>query len=430
MAFRVQEVSTKQQEQQWLDVARTVYRDDPTWVCPLDGEIKGVFDPKKNTYFDGGEAARWLLLDGSGQAVGRIAAFYNNRRANKFDVPTGGVGFFECINNQEGAHMLFDTGRNWLQARGLEAMDGPVNFGENHMHWGLLVEGFTAPGLGMPYNPLYYKDLLESYGFELYFTQYSKHMDMAKSLPERFLKIADWVAQKKGVEVCHARKKELKKFGEDFRTIYNDAWRHHEHFTEITPAMMQEQIKMLDLLLVEEFLIFAYVNGDPAGFIVCLPDLNQIIKPFRGKPSIWQLLLLMWRKRNGFKWYRDRGILTRGRVIIMGVRRRYQQYGIESAMMKHGMEHIPKLGFQEMELSWVGDFNPKMRAVLEQTGGHDAKLHYTYRYYFDPAKRGQRSTIITVNSKEADLKERTGQSAKPEPTEPESAEPTAPSADV
>ncbi|HOI32992.1 MAG TPA: hypothetical protein PLC47_09515, partial [Bacteroidales bacterium] len=139
------EVKTRAQERAFLDVAREIYKADPVWVCPLDKTIAGIFDSKKNIFFRQGEACRWILRNDQGKLIGRVAAFINRKKAFGYKQPTGGMGFFECINDQNAAFLLFDQCKEWLKTKGMEAMDGPINFGENDNFWGLLVEGFTHP---------------------------------------------------------------------------------------------------------------------------------------------------------------------------------------------------------------------------------------------------------------------------------------------
>ncbi|HVW99827.1 MAG TPA: hypothetical protein VHA52_05270, partial [Candidatus Babeliaceae bacterium] len=163
--MRIVEVQDKQAKKAFLNAARNVYKNDPNWVCPLDNEVETVFDPQKNNFHQHGKCTRWVLIDKNGNPVGRIAAFVNNSKAYNYEQPTGGIGFFECIDNEEYAFALFDTAKEWLQQQGMKAMDGPINFGENDSFWGLLVEGFTQPSYGMTYNPPYYRAFFEHYGF-------------------------------------------------------------------------------------------------------------------------------------------------------------------------------------------------------------------------------------------------------------------------
>jgi len=398
-SLTLQPIQTKAEEQRWLDFPRELYTQDPNWISHLDMEVRNVFSPKKNPFFEHGEAIRFLALR-DGRVVGRIAAFINAKKAAKFDVPTGGTGFFEAINDQAVAFALFDAAREWLTERGMEAMDGPINFGENDRFWGLLIDGFSPPGYGMPYNPPYYQAFFEDYGFGLYFSQVSKHLMLDKPdiFPERFLRINQWIKEKGHVTTEPARRKSIKKYAQDFLTIYNDAWQFHENFTPMSEAQVMTMIKQLNQVLIEELAIFSYVDGEPAGFVVALPDLNQIFRPWNGKINLLEGLKFMWRKRNQYAWYRKRGILTRARVVIMGVRPRFQKFGVETAMVVDPVEPVRAMGFKEIELSWVGDFNPKMRAVLDATGAEYAKTHHTYRYYFSEEKREEqrRSSIIPL----------------------------------
>ncbi|HVX26541.1 MAG TPA: hypothetical protein VHB70_09385, partial [Parafilimonas sp.] len=124
---------------------------NPNYIRPLDNEINAVFDTSKNKNFKYGEAKRWVLKDDNGRLIGRIAAFTHEKYINKgTDYTTGGIGFFDCIDSDEAAKILFDAAKNWLQSKGMEAMDGPINFGDRDKWWGLMVEGHDkAPIYGM-----------------------------------------------------------------------------------------------------------------------------------------------------------------------------------------------------------------------------------------------------------------------------------------
>jgi hypothetical protein len=136
------EVNNKVQEQTFLQVHVALNQSNPNWIRPLDKDVIAVFDSKQNKAFKAGEATRWLLLNETDQPIGRIAAFVNQRYKNKGDdILVGGIGFFDCIDSQPAANLLFDTARAWLAQRGMQAMDGPINFGERDKWWGLLVSG-------------------------------------------------------------------------------------------------------------------------------------------------------------------------------------------------------------------------------------------------------------------------------------------------
>jgi GNAT superfamily N-acetyltransferase len=386
------EVVSNSQKQLFLDLARTLYKNDPNFACPFDGEINGIFDPKGNSFFKHGEAIRWILSDDDGKVIGRIAAFINTNKAFSFDQPTGGCGFFECEENKEAAFLLFNTAKAWLKEKGMEAMDGPINFGENDNHWGLLVKGFKPQGYGMPYNKAYYQELFESYGFQVFFEQYSYHVDRTKPFPERFAKIAEWVSKKPGFKFEHFKFSNSEKYIQDIIEVYNEAWRFHDNFTPIDIDDIRKMAREGKGVLEEDFIWFAYHYGKPIGFFVAMPDINQILRKMNGKLDFWNKLK--------FFYYLKRKTITRTRATIMGVIPKYQRLGIESAIFwKMDKAIKAKKHYTEVELSWVGDFNPKMISIYESAGGVREKTHYTYRYLFDRNATFRRTAIIPLENR-------------------------------
>src|SRR5688572_26056931 len=135
--MKITEVTTPELARQFILVNVLLYKNDPHYIRPLDKDINEVFDPLKNKAHVTGETRRWLLQDDAGRYIGRIAAYYNPKYRNKGDgFKVGGLGFFDCIHDQVAANLLFDTARHWLQSKGVEAMDGPINFGERDKWWG------------------------------------------------------------------------------------------------------------------------------------------------------------------------------------------------------------------------------------------------------------------------------------------------------
>lgn len=393
----IEVVKSEKEKKDFLKVPKILYKNDPNWACPLDGEINGIFDPEKNSFFRHGSAVRWILKDSDNKLIGRIAAFINENKAYTFNQPTGGCGFFECINNKEAAFLLFDTAKAWLEEKGMKAMDGPVNFGENDNHWGLLVDGYMPQGIGMPYHHAYYKDFFYEYGFKVYFEQYSYHLDLKKPFPARFWKIAEWVAKKPGFSFKHFSFKESDKFIADIVHIYNKAWQFHENFKPMDPAVIKEMMDDMKMIVEEEFVWFAYHNDEPIAFFVMIPDVNQALRHINGKLNLINKLKLLYHLKNK--------TITRARITVMGVVPKFQKAGVESAIFWH-MDKVMKKKphYNELELSWVGDFNPKMQSIYEAVGGVHAKTHQTLRYIFDPSIPFERAPIIAAEPKESDLK--------------------------
>lgn len=370
----ITEVSNLKHREQFLDCAREIYKNDKVWVCPLDDNIEAIFDPKKNNFHQHGQCTRWVLHSEDGKLIGRIAAFINEKKAYQYEQPTGGIGFFECINDQNAANLLFDTAKSWLEQRGMKAMDGPINFGENDSFWGLLVEGFTAPSFGMNYHLSYYHRLFESYGFKTLYQQITNHLDIYKPFPERFTKIAQWVAAKPGYKFKHLTVKGFDQFAEDFIEIYNDAWRDFESFVPIRKETVMESFTKMKPIMDEKLVWFAYINDQPAAFVVILPDANEFIKPLKGKLGFIQKIQ--------FAYYRWKGA-RRMRAVVMGTKKKFQNHGLESAIFIKLKEYVLPLNqYEELELSWVGDFNDKMLALHDATGSVFGKRHLTLRKMF------------------------------------------------
>jgi hypothetical protein len=378
--MQIIEVKTPKDIKEFIDFPKRLYKGDPNWVCMLDSELEATFDPKKNHMFRHGEASRWILNDENRKTIGRIAAFFDRMRSSVYRQPTGGIGFFEVIEDKEAAFALFNTGKKWLFSHGMEAMDGPINFGENDNNWGLLVDGFMQQGYGMPYHKKYYREFFEAYGFRNYYEQYSYHREVhgkdgkIEEFPPRIMKIADWLTKRPGYSFQHFETAKGEKFINDFVEVYNSAWAvFKEDFTPLDHEALDATFQKAKPIIDEDIIWFAYFNDKPIAFFILLPDLNQIIKPFNGKLHIWNIMR--------FIWARATHKMTRMRAIVGGVHPAHQNSGVESAIFFKLYEVFKfKPWYKELELSWVGDFNPKMTAIYEALGAQKAKTHITFRY--------------------------------------------------
>jgi hypothetical protein len=401
--MKIVEVISSSDKTEFLRFPVVLYSNDPHWVCPLHSETESVFNPLKNQAFRHGEAVRWILKNDSNETIGRIAAFIDHIRSEANSQPTGGMGYFEVIENREAAFVLFDTARNWLADRGMEAMDGPINFGENDVNWGLLVDGFMQQGFGMPYNKKYYREYFEEYGFRKYFEQYSYHRivrgkdNKIEMFPERMVKIAEWLSKRPGYSFRHFEFSDSEKFINDLVNVYNATWSvYKDDFTPLDPLFLRETMKKTKPFLDEELIWFAYFNDKPIAFFILYPDLNQIIKHFRGKLNPWNFFR--------FIWFRATHKMSRMRAVVGGVNPSYQNSGIESAIFLQLYNVFSrKPWYKELELSWVGDFNPKMIAIYEALGAVRAKTHYTYRYMINsnlPFKRYREEIAERIHSRQ------------------------------
>lgn len=370
------QVTDNKTKQDFHNTGRLIYKDDPNWTCPLDIEIEGIFTPDKNKSFLHGKAERWIVYNDKKTPIGRISAFYDKRKLEKWDQPTGGIGFFECIDDQSTANLLFDIAKNWLIDKGLEAMDGPINFGENFNHWGLLVNGFLPQSYGMQYHKPYYKSLFENYGFKVFFNQYSYEVS-PKNFPERFWRIAERMVKNPSINCEHFQYSKGKKYINDLLNIYNETWAtFKEDSTSLNYEDLETTLNEAKSIIDEELIWFVYKDNEPAAFFIMFPDVNQILRKLKGKLDFISKLK--------FLYYKKRNIISRTRVFVMGVKPKFQKMGLESAIfyqLKSVFEKNPH--YKKIEMSWVGDYNPRMMRLFETTGAKHTKTHSTYRCLFD-----------------------------------------------
>lgn len=382
------EVTDKRLEKDFLLMPFKIYKGDANYIRPLDKDIKAVFDQKKNKAFRFGECKRWLLKNDDGEYIGRIAAFVNKRYKNKGDEQkTGGVGFFDCIDDQTAADMLFDVSKNWLMQQGMEAMDGPINFGERDRWWGLLVEGFEPPIYLMNYNPPYYKKLFEDYGFKTFFHQLCFAMKARTTLEDRFRESSAKYEAQPEYRAKTIDKKNIRKFAKDFVEVYNKAWAGHDGNKEMREEVAFRMFKGMKPIIDERIVWFVYHNDNPIAFFINIPELNGIFKKYNGKFGLFQKL--------HFLLSNERKTLTKFTGIVFGVIPEYQGLGVDYYMIYQAAKVIQnQTHYIDYEMQWQGDFNPKIINISKHLGAYQSRKLTTYRYLFDRTKEFKRHPIL------------------------------------
>jgi hypothetical protein len=390
--YQLQEVITRKDKKEFLLLPVSLYQHEKHWIRPLDKDVEDVFDPAQNKYFQNGECIRWILQNSdNGQTIGRVAAFIDRSSANNNEQPTGGMGFFECINDPNAAFILFDACKNWLLERNMEAMDGPVNFGDRDKWWGLLTDGFQEPNYCMPYNFPYYTNFFEAYGFQNYFNQYTYHRKVSKEdVADEIFTKARRFEQNTSVRIEHIVKKNSKKYALDFASIYNKGWANFSGVKPITPEHAEALLKTIKPIMDERLLWFAYYNNEPVGFFLMIPEINQIVKHLNGQFNLFSKLK--------FAWLLRRKTCTRILGLIFGVVPELQGKGLESAMVMAFAKEAwkPEFPYNDLELNWIGDFNPTMMRVAEKIGARIRKTHVTYRFLFDRNKEFNRAPKVNA----------------------------------
>ena len=382
------EVNTPQLAREFIQVNVLINRGNPNYIRPLEKDIRDVFDPKKNKAYRFGEVIRWILKDDDGQSIGRIAAFTNKKYKNKGDeVPTGGIGFFECIDNQDAADQLLDVAKHWLMQKGMQAMDGPINFGERDRWWGLLVDGFDPPLYCMNYNPPYYKDLFERYGFKKFYNQICFSLRTQDPLTKKFIDRHAECAKNPDFSSSYMKKDQLKKFAKDFTVVYNKAWAGHGGVKELSEAVVMKMFLSMKPVMDEKINWYVYYKDQPIAIWINLPDLNQWFKHLHGKFSWWHKLKFLWVKKTK---HCDKFV-----GLVFGIVPEWQGKGVDSYIIVEGSKVIqPKPLYEKYEMQWIGEFNPKMVNVAENLGTYRSRTLTTYRYLFDRTREFKPHPIL------------------------------------
>ena len=375
--YTLVEVTDKKTEQAFIELPVELYKDCPYWIRPWDHDIQNVFNKEKNPCFkEGGECVRWLLANEEGKYVGRIAAFINKKTCDLDKYKVGQIGFFECINDQDAAFQLFERSRKWLEERGMEAIEGPVNFGERIEWWGLLVEGYDEyPVYAMPYTQPYYKKFFEAYGFQDYFKQFIYRTRLVmESLSKIVVWKADRILKNPDYTVLTYGDIGKEKAIEALLEVYNKAWNLEVHGVDgITREQVEAIYKSLQPIIDKDLIYFAFYQNKPIGFFLMFPELNQVVRHLHGKMDWWAKLKFLYY----FKCKKVDVALGQ----LFGVVPEFQGKGVEAAMIKRFTERIIEGGkqYKYLELNWVGEFNPPMIHLMEYIGAKVARTYITYR---------------------------------------------------
>ena len=379
MKYLIKNVSSKDDEKDFLECPIHIYKDDKIWVRPLDSDITSVFDIKKNKALKKSEVRRWIVKDESNNVCGRIAAFYSVSELRKRDgIKTGGIGFFESDNLPEVANLLFNTSIKWLKDCGIQAVDGPINIGERDRWWGLLTEGFTSPNYCSNYNPLYYKDFFENYGFQNYFNQYSYERIVKSNLNPLISDKAKRIEESGDYHCENLSLKNKKKYAADFAEIYNQGWAKFPGIKKMSEQQVELIIKSISPILDTKLTYFAYHKNKPVGFFIMIPDINNIVKRLNGKMNLLGKIRFFLMMKYFLK-------PTKAVGLIFGIVPSHQGKGLHGYLVNEFAKNVFNNNFQykTIELNWIGDFNPSMMKVCNEIGANIIKTHVTYRFLID-----------------------------------------------
>jgi GNAT superfamily N-acetyltransferase len=369
--IEISEVSSRREHNAFIKFPWRIYANDPAWVPPLIIERKTFLDPKRHPFYRHGDAALFLARKNR-EIVGRIMASDDPNYNSLHQSNVGCFGLFECINDRDVAAVLFEGAARWLREKGRTEIMGPIDYSTNYV-CGLLIEGFQfPPTILTAHNPPYYRDLIESCGFTKakdwyawWFADPAKAAARLRPLSERFQK--RWP-----VTIRAGNLKNIRQESRRLRQIYNQAWKHNWGFVPFTEAEIEFMTHELKQLVIPEFALIAEVGDEPAGFILCVPDINVALRHINGRLTTFGLPIGLVK----LLYYKSR--IRTARLIALGVIEKYRRAGIAEMLVLRIVEDaMIKRGFAG-ELSLTLEDNFMINRFLEAIGAHRYK---TYRIF-------------------------------------------------
>lgn len=363
-------VYSKRDQKQFIKFQWQIYRGNPYWVPPLLMDRRKLIDREKNPFYKHAEAD-FFLARRDGEIVGRIAAIVNHNHNNEHKESIGFFGFFECINDQHVADALFSTAKAWLKDRGVTAIRGPASPSVNE-EYGLLIEGFDKrPAVLMPYNPPYYAALIERAGLQKIKDLYSYEVKEETAFSERLVRVSEMVKKREGLTFRTLNIKEFDKEVERIRDLYNRAWQYNWGAVPMTDEEIEALARDLRPIVIPELVIFAESRGEPIGFSLSLPDLNEVlIRNKRGYLIPGLVRLLLYKKT-----------ISKVRIVVLGVLREHQMTGAAAVLFYETGKRGVELGYHRGEAGWVLEDNHSMVRAAQMMNGERQK---TYRIYQGP----------------------------------------------
>jgi hypothetical protein len=361
-------VEKRSELKDFIDLPWKIYAEYPKWVPPIKKEVRRMLDTGLHPFWEFSERILFLARRGS-NTVGRIAGIID-RHHNEFHGEQMGIwGFFECADDPKAASSLFSSVETWARWKGMTFVQGPLNPSINY-EAGLLIEGFEyPPALMMTYNPPYYPRLVESCGFTKEKELFSFLVKWPYRLPEWLERLAERLAQKKGIRIRAFRLKDPVPELALVREIYNDCWSKNWGYVPLSDHEIREIGKSMVQIADQDLAFFIYYEGEPAGVCVILPDINPLLKRLNGRIGLPGLLkFLLYRRK-----------ITGLRGLLFGVKEKYRQLGLPLLAFRHLYEVVRRKGiYRYLELGWTLEDNESINFLVEEAG---AKIHNKYSIF-------------------------------------------------
>jgi len=373
--FQLKRIETKKEWSDFIELPWDIYAGDDNWVPPLKIAVKDLLDVRKNPFFK--HATMYpIIAYRDGKRVGRIVAVVDDNHNKFHKEQTAFFGFFECINDQKVANALLDEVAKWAAARGMVTLRGPMNPSTNH-ECGLLVEGYDQPvGVMMTYNPPYYEKLVEAWGMTKAKDLYAYDIDGRKvKFSEKLMAQAERLKKRGYVTFRTINMKDFDGEVERILAIYNDAWEDNWGFVPMDDEEFRHMAKDMKAVLDPELLLIAEIKGEPVGFALTLPDVNQAIKKIKnGKLLPTGIFKLLWNTKGPGR----KKTINRCRILTLGIKKAYRNYSIGPLLYAEYYRRGPALGYPIGEASWILEDNKPMNKALEHMAGERTKVYRIY----------------------------------------------------
>lgn len=371
-ALVVVPVETAADMDAFIKLPYRLHRDDPAWIPPLLMERREVLDPKKNPYLKRAAVKMWLAKRGD-KIVGRISAQMDPLAAKIRGPEEGHFGMIAAEDDPAIFEALTGTAEDWLRDQGATVVFGPFNLNINE-ETGVLIDGReTVPMMMMGHDYGYVTDRLSALGYGKVRDLNAYVWEVGAELPAT-LKAFEKRAPTKGMVVRPINMKDYRNEVRRLGEIFNDAWSENWGFVPMSQDEVEHMANQLKPLIVPDLVWFVEMDGEPAAFLVCLPNINEAIADLNGKLLPFGWAKLLWRlKVKGLK---------SARVPLLGVRKKFLNSMLGPFMvgsiMYNMFREVEKRGIETLEMSWVLEDNTAMNRLAEQMGGQHYK---TYRVF-------------------------------------------------
>jgi len=368
--LEIKEVTRPEELRQFADLADIIYKNDPNWVAPIQllerAIIKGFNKPQNP------QNPSTLLLAREGKNLrGRIGVGIDSALNQSMGTREGYITLFECVNDYPTAEALFDRATGWLRERGMDLVRGPNSKTGDDNYRGLLIEGFDGPPYFMnPYNPDYYPEFFDRYGFTKDADFFAFHIDLARYPADLYGETIKKAMQRFAVRIDKVGFFRLERDITDIKTVIDESW--PEDWDDLLPPSREDLLfmsKKLRWIMPMDGMLIARSGDRPVGFVIAMPDYNQALKPLNGRLLPGGILKFLWYKRK----------ITAARIMVLFVVPEFRRKVVAEALFHRLIAAGKGQRYTRAEASVIGEKNQVMMQTVQAVGGRPYRTYRTYK---------------------------------------------------